>query len=287
MPFTLTLAGKPGTGKTFILQTARLPVLIDSFDPGKTLCLEVAKPDSVFYFETYQDIADCPDLSKFSFFVRRYWKENHHKPTAYALWRERFDQDIETDFLSLFGTYALDSHTNWLSAASNYFIKKMKRKITNKNSPLFGQMLNQLDRSDYPHIYNEVRDLFNLVGSQSCDFIMTAHVEISDITDEDGKATGRKEMNLFTFKGLKTIIPSNVTEFYIAQKTARPKGSEYTLLTENKGYYEAFSHLGASGKLSTEEPQDIKALLRKAGLSADDVDFPANFKKWRQTHAKP
>ena len=38
--FSAIISGDSGSGKTYLLRTARFPVHIDSFDPGGTKCLE-------------------------------------------------------------------------------------------------------------------------------------------------------------------------------------------------------------------------------------------------------
>ena len=223
--YSLVLSGEPGSGKTHILTTCRLPVITDSFDTRKTLVLEVIAPGRVMYFEKPSDLTAENTKGK-DFFVRKFWNEDHNKPTEYARWRKRFDRDVQTGFYNLFGTYSLDSHTSHLNAASNFIIKKMAREKSN------GTPLNALAQADYPLLYQEIRDLLNIGGSLSCDFIVTSHLSFE--TDE---VSGKKETTIHTYRGLKTILPSLVTEHYttikktVAPSNTNPRGVEYKVLT--------------------------------------------------------
>ena len=48
--FSAIICGETNTGKTYLLNTARFPIHIDSFDPGGTKCLDpwIKKGDIAF-----------------------------------------------------------------------------------------------------------------------------------------------------------------------------------------------------------------------------------------------
>ena len=274
MKFSLLLSGKPGTGKTRILYTARRPVLIDLFDPNKTLVLDILTGGKVCYF-TGNEIPEAE--LEYDFFCRRFHNEHHARPTEYERWRKQFDRDLVSGFFNLFGTYSLDSHTNWLAFATNYLIKKLA--LRDKK----GKLLNQLTLRDYPHIYNEARDVIFQMSGPVCDFIMTTHADLVQDLDEKGNSLGPKYMKLMTYNQLQTILPSNFTEHYIACKEETSKGTDYYLLTGMKNKYVGMTALGAEGKLDLQEKPDLKAILRKVGLEPSDrPSLTETYSTWKE-----
>ncbi len=68
---------------------------------------------------------------------------------------------------------------------------------------------------------------------------------------------------------LKINVPLLFDEIYVAQSRDTSKGAEYKLLTQSTGRHEARTRIGG-GVFDKEEPQDIKALMKKAGMDIKD-----------------
>lgn len=235
--FNLLLLGEYGTGKTFMLRTARKPIHVDSFDPGGTKCLRelISKGDIV---------ADT-----------RYEREDPNDPTGFATWYPKFNERNKSGYFDQFATYCLDSSTTWAGAILGAYLKKK------------GGATSLPDYKNHYHYQMfDVRSYIRKMLDLPCDFILTGHLELK----QEGEGTGRmKYVYATTGKGT-FLIPSLFDEIYVATTKETSKGTEYQLLTENVGLYSARSRLSAGGKLSTYEKPDIKEILKKSGLPTDD-----------------
>ena len=249
--FSCLLMGIFGSGKTRLACTGRLPILVDMFDP---------KGSVIFHTD--------PVLKKLiaekKLIVRPFWMENSQEPTEYARWEKQWKADCESGFLSMFGTYVLDSGTTWIEALANYVSKK---KGGTRNYSLDGKMLTgNLEIQDYIPIYNLITDMIKISSSHGCDFIYTAHL----LTIED-EVTGRITAVLDTFKRLKSKIPKLFSEKYVITKTASgPDGVKHELLLHSTGKYEASSQLMASGNMKAKMEPNLLNILKLAGLPTAD-----------------
>ena len=97
-----------GSGKSYILRTARKPVHIDSFDPGGTKCLKK-------WIKSGEIIADT-----------RWEVDDPLNPYCYKEWLKEFEYRLENGYFDHFGTYALDSSTTWSQAIMNWVLLKAK-----------------------------------------------------------------------------------------------------------------------------------------------------------------
>lgn len=240
--FHLLLLGESGTGKTHLLRTVRKPVHIDSFDPGGTLHLRdlITKGDI---------IADTI-----------YEQEDRTRPSAYAKWSSTFDQRYLSGYFTPFSTYVLDSSTMWAEAIMNYVLGKADiAGETPRFTKDYGPQKN--------HIYNGIRKILTL----PCDVIITGHLtaEYEKRVVAGEVVEVKSKMEYMTTGVGKVIIPALFSEIWIA--FAEPKGTEmtYKILTAKNGLYHARTRIG-SGKFSTFETPDIKALLKKAGWPTED-----------------
>jgi len=232
--FSAMIMGMYGTGKTSILATARMPLLLCSFDPRGTLVLR-------------------DEIKEGRIIVRTYWNEDSSQPTEYMRWQKDWREDIDSGFLTLFGTYAIDSLTTFITALANYTSKRK------------GREKGVLAQGDYIPMYASVNDHIKITQAQGCDFIMTGHLVM-----EKDEIEGRSYAELGVYKGLKVQIPILFTEKYVLEVTNTSKGSEYKLLTGRKGPYRASTQLGKKGIFELEEEPNIKHLLKKAGLPHED-----------------
>jgi hypothetical protein len=238
--FSALIQGLPGSGKTSLAATGRLPVLIDSFDPLNTLVLrdEVKKGDVV---------------------VRAFWNESSKNPTEYGRWEKMWDKDTSTGFIGMFGTYVIDSTSTWIDCLTWEYCRRK------------GRANNMPEIQDYPIIYNIIKDHIKISATQGADFILTAHL----IAYQD-EISGRTYSEIDTYKKLKSRIPLLFTEKYVTTAKEVPKtkenpsGIKHVLLTSAAGRYNASTQLGKNGIFDAEEEPNIKALLKKAGLSTED-----------------
>lgn len=244
--FTALISGESKAGKTVLLGTGRFPVLVDMFDPRGELVLK-------------------PLIEQGKVFVRLYTDETSKNPKQYRNWETQWQKDIQSGYFNNFGTYCIDSATTFIQAAANEIIKRSAAKALGKGKAHSGD---QLEIQDYTTLYNLIRDVVKMSSSQQCDFLMTAHL----LLDKD-ETTGEILYDLNVFKTLKTELPLLFSEYYCMIKKAKPGGPEYKLLTNTQGRYRAGSRLASLGKIELEEEPNLKAILKKAGLSTEDKPF--------------
>lgn len=249
--FSALICGPIGSGKTFLLRTARLPVHIDSFDPGGTKGL--------------RDLIDrgwiVADTS--------YESEDPFNPTAWERWLKRTEIRFSIGYFNQFGTYALDSSTKWQDAAMNAQLK------------IAGRVAGvPQHRHDYNPTKVAMTNYINKFMNIPCDFILNGHFredeEILSIDTKTGITKTRKEYRFLTIGQAATTIPLMFDEIYVMQSKETSSGWERELLLEAQGKYLARSRLKANGKLDVTEPANIKALLKKIGLPWEDkpkLDF--------------
>jgi len=235
--FSALVMGLFGVGKTRLIGTGRRPILIDSFDPKGTKILEILYPD---------------EINK-TIFIRPFWEERFRRPEMYKKWEKQWEEDIATDFLDNFGTYAIDSGTTFLDALSNR-VSKMK-----------GRPEGSLAIQDYPVIYGTIKDIIKITSTKNVDFIFTAHGQT--VVDEE---TGKRAFVLDVYNRLKTQIPILFTEKYVLVEMMSGGKLDRKLLTQSWKEYRASTQLGAKGVFAPQEEPDIRKLLDKAGLDYSD-----------------
>lgn len=250
--FSLLLCGPTGSGKTYTLRTARKPIHIDSFDPGGTKSIR----DLI---EKRECIADT-----------RWEKEDPYAPTRFAKWMTSIDQRLAMGYFDHFGTYCLDSATKWGDAVMNY---QLGTHGAAGDLPTWGD-------KDYTKQKRLMENYIIKLMNIPCDFILTGHLkEFEEVLRIDPK-TGIKTRNVtyrFYTTGQAVItIPLLFDELYVLETEETSNGYERKFLLEAQGKYLARSRLKGDGLLNDREPADIKALLRKIGLSDQDkppLDF--------------
>ena len=188
--FSAIITGETNAGKTFILRTARMPVHIDSFDPGGTKCLaDLIKKGDV--------IADTQ------------WEtEDPFDPKVYAEWKKTNELRLQTKYFDQFGTYCIDSLTTFAQAAMNFQLNLKNRA---------GEAPQH--RKDYNpqkvEIENRIRRLMNLTS----DFIITGHLRESRELRQIDKTSGIKfeevKYRLFITGQAVLTIPLLFDELYV------------------------------------------------------------------------
>lgn len=234
--FNLLLLGEMGSGKTYLLRTARKPVLIDSFDPGGTKAL--------------RDLVEKGDV-----YVNSFESEDPKHPTAFKRWKENFEKMRNERWFSYFGTYCIDSLTTWSDAIMNSILAA---------SGIAGQA--PRFTKDYVPQKVEIQNTLRLCLDLPCDFVLTGHLKIFE-EDENDKA--KLKWRLMTTGQGVTTVPLLFDEIYVMDPKSAPPpaGVTYRILTAATGAHLARTRL--KGLSSYEEP-DICKLLAKAGYSITD-----------------
>jgi len=243
--FSALICGTIGSGKTYLLRTARLPVHIDSFDPGGTKCLRDLIEKGLVVADT------------------SYEREDPFDPSAWERWKRRTDIRFEIGYFKHFGTYCLDSSTKWQDASMNFQLK---------SANLLGQAPRM--RHDYTPVKIAMVNYINKFMNIPCDFILNGHFkedeEITSVNQSTGVVSKKVEYRFLTIGQAATTIPLMFDEIYVLRARETSAGWERELLLESQGQYIARSRLKANGKLNDVEPANIKALLRKIGLAWED-----------------
>ena len=249
--FSALVTGYIGSGKTYLLRTCRKPIHIDSFDPGGTKCL--------------RDLIEKGDV-----IADTQWEsDDPFNPDKFAKWMKATERRFQIGYFNHFGTYALDSATTFGEAVMNYGLGMKGRA---GETP---QM-----RHDYmpqkTFMTNYIRKLMTL----PCDFILTGHLreneELLSVDAKTGIERKKLEYRFYTVGQAVLTIPLLFDEIYVILGEERGGSIKRSLLIDAQGKYIARSRLKANGKLDNSEEPDIKALLKKIGLSWEDkpkLDF--------------
>ena len=242
--FSALVTGETGSGKTYLLRTARMPIHIDSFDPGGTKCLRslIKKGDVV---------ADT-----------RWENEDPYNPTVFNDWIKETDYRFEVGYFDKFGTYALDSSTTFADAVMNSQLEKFG---------IAGEM--PRFRKDYNpqkvNVINRIKKFMTL----ECDFILTGHLDtVKDIIGNDkyGDPIFKIKYRFMTTGKAVVTIPLQFDELYVLMGKETSGGIERYLMINSQGTYVARSRLNEDGLFNDTEDPDIKNLLKKVGLDWKD-----------------
>ena len=157
-------------------------------------------------------------------------------------------------FFDTVGTFVIDSITTWAQCALNTVLKKAGRPggVPQQND-WFPQMI---------LLENAIRDFISL----PCNCILIGH----DAVTKD-EVSGSVSRDLMITGKLVRRIPLLFDEIYFAINKRTPHGIEYYFATQGTSQYQARSRLGAGGLLDELEAPDFKAIMRKVGLSAEDM----------------
>ena len=234
--FNALIIGECGSGKTFLLRSARKPVHIDSFDPGGAKGLRD-------YIDKGEIVVDA-----------RWEAEDPQAPTMYDEWRRVMKDRVASGYFNHFGTYCLDSATTWSEAIMNKVLKK---------AGIAGEPPRWAH--DYVPQKAEIRNWLKICLALPCDFILTGHLE----GNKDDVTGGMSYRFMTTGKGVVTV-PLNFDEIYVMAPRETSKGVEYRILTQSTGRDVARSRLSKGGNLNVYEEPDLKKILKKAGMPTED-----------------
>lgn len=257
--FSAIMSGETNSGKTFIFRTARIPVHIDSFDPGGTKCLLYDPNDSTF--DKYHSLRTEENPEGQIIADTRYEREDPFEPTVWAEWKKITEIRFKIGYYDRFATYGLDGLSKFSDAVMNDLMNASGRAGETPRH-----------RKDYNpqkvQVVNYISKLMNL----PCDFILTAHLrEIKKLIHLDTKTGVAREEVKYRLKmtGQAVVtIPILFDEIYVLLGKGMPPKRK--LVTDSLGEYVARSRLKGKKRLDTEEEPDIKALLKKAKIPWED-----------------
>lgn len=237
--FNLLLLGESGSGKSFLLRTARFPVFIDSFDQGGSKGLRK-------WIDSGDIVVDS-----------RWEEEDPFKPKAYKDWKREFESRLASGFFNHFGTYCIDSATTFSTAIMNFVLAK-------------AGIAGQAPRFTHDYTPQKIEIVNSLTKALQvpCDFILTGHLKLIEEVDATGKPSVK--FRFMTTGQAMVTIPLMFDEIYIMLTKETSQGVKRQLLTDSTSVHMARSRLKADGLLQTYEEPDLKALLKKAGVSHQD-----------------
>lgn len=238
--------GGSGSGKTFSLRTARLPLYVHSFDPGGSKVLA----DLV---RTGKAIVDTS-----------FENENPKEPSRFQKWMESVERMNQAGVFKAIGTYVVDSATTWGQCALYQVLKSVGREGTVPQQNDWYPQMNLLEMG--------IRAMITL----PCDVILLAH-DTSDKDEISGRIT---RAPLFTGK-LSTRLPILFDEIYYASGQQSAKGTKYVWQLQDSGINRAKSRLSGLAAMRGINvpgivPQNFKAIINAAGYDPSDLElFPA------------
>lgn len=230
--------GGTGTGKTYSLKTFKLPLFVDSFDPGGSVCLK-------------EYVKEGKAIVRSEFEV-----EDWDSPSAFDKWDRGFDGLVRSGVFDSVGTYCLDSATTWAQAAMNVVLKTNGRagKVPHQND-WYPQMV---------LIEKSLRSIMNL----PCDIVFICH----DDAVKDEMTGALSKLPLLTGK-LSKRIPLLFSEMYYANVNRTSKGAEYRWQTVADSQVAARSRNASIAKIKVEptELADFRTLANKWGGLGPDL----------------
>jgi hypothetical protein len=265
--FSAIVMAVPGTGKTFMLGTLPLPLLIFAFDPNAAVTIKSA----------YKDLFNKEWVK-----ILPFWKrESFNKPINFDNFEIAFDKMLEERFFDKFASVAIDSFTTFSRSASYsclYYNNNMREKkaAENKNSkhknPKDARLQN-LAMGDYNSLYASIYHKITGIQGRPVNFVLTGHlapvIETYTVNFKEMERTIGYELN--AFRTLKSTVPALFPEKYCLVREGDGANQEFKLLTAPyAGLYHASSGLAASGNLNYIEKPNFRHLLKKADFDYED-----------------
>jgi hypothetical protein len=244
--FNTIIHGPIKVGKTSMLRTCRMPLLVHSFDPGGTEVLEKEIREGKVIVDN------------------RFESEDPYNPKAFRLWMDEFNRLSTMGFFEHVGTFAIDSITTWQQVIMYEVIRQAVHNFPKKRT-IGSQPFEQDWLPQMQYIENYMRKFLAL----PCDCVLLGHSEIP--TDREGNIVG--DMGLMVTGKLKSRLPAMFSEIYYLRIKNYQTG-EREILTQptSMGSYNimAGSRLGKGNKLDKSEKPDFKHILAKVGKPTKD-----------------
>lgn len=228
--------GALGTGKTSAARGAKLPILMDCFDPQGWLPLK-----------ELIESGNC--------IVNSYDAEIPSKPRMYLKWKEDFEKKVDSGIFDITGTYVLDSATTFGQCIMGQVLKEAGRA---GSSPF---------QQDYNPAMTKMMDAIRRILAVPCTVIVIAHEAV-----EKDDLTGQLERTPDFVGKLRTGIPLLFTEIWHTTVSVDSKGNfQQTFQTQTDKRVSARTRVGGFGVYEPYEKLSFQALRRKAGLSMENL----------------
>ena len=234
--------GPIGSGKTMLLTTCPRPIVIDCFDPGGMKSIR-------------------GDIEKGGIYPTLYEADDRRKPYAYTNWEGTLRQRVKEGFFDHIGTYCIDSFTSWVPCLMSQIVYRQSLKPKKERDEFLPAI------QDYLIGLMTIRDVIKYIANLPCHFIMTGHM-----AKEKDELKGTVFDIFKASPSLQIEVPLLFDEVYITHIDASGVMNKYEMYTGKRGTNEAKTRIGGKGLFKLSEPQDIKNLLKKAGLPYEDKE---------------
>ena len=236
---SMLIYGDYGTGKTQCLATAPKPIWIHSFDPGGTKTRAL---------QSLIQSGECIVDARFEDVTGSDWRN----PSIWKAWEAEFDEMESEGVFDSIGTFAIDSFTKMSDAL---MFEIMGRSGQKGKTPQI---------QNYLHQQFAATEVISRLSALKCHTVITGHMQ-----RERNDYTGKIETSMLLYGKLAEKVPLCLDEKLLTiVKESRTK-SDYVFQTQNDGEYRASTRMGG-GLFAKYEPQNIKALLKRAGKSWED-----------------
>lgn len=239
------ILGDKGCGKTTLFETCPKPVFIHSFDPGGCSVLKKGIDEGDIYVDA------APEF------------EDPAKPTAYLHWQKDFQRKLNSGFFDQIGTYGIDSATTMGECLAHQIMKKQGHLPPSDASVAFDPKTSGMTMPDWGDYLRYWSLISRRLGSLPCHTILTGHIE--RYSDSN---TGEVVRGMHLPGQSKERVPILMHELLVLLQSK--DGKTRSLLTTKNKDFQASTRIGGKGVFKPEEPADIQALLKKAGLPYED-----------------
>jgi len=236
------IVGDKGVGKTTLIKTSPKPALVFTFDPGglSVLKKEIASGEVI-----------PVDLEN----------DDPRNPTAFLEYQTQYNAIGKAGIFQEVASVFLDSITTMNDAIIHQILQKEHRMLASMSTKS-DQAKNGMQRTDWGTLLTTWLWISRDLAMLPCHTILLGH-----LSRNQDDITGGMVRGLLLPGQAKDKVPVLLHEYYVL--LAGKNDGKRTLLTQHRDTYQATTRMGA-GIFKAEEPPDIRALLIKAGLPAED-----------------
>ena len=238
------VVGQKGNGKTQLATTCPFPVLMFSFDPQGTSVIRSKFPHLLEKTKEFPSGKIIVDL---------YEEDDIDNPQSYKRFRSNLARYRKEGLFTQVKTVVLDTMSVMSQRMIWQIMKKEGRSLAGVNSKSDKRM-HGMQIQDYDTVLNFNIIVANQLATLPCHTIITSHMK----KDKD-ELTGGTDWAMALPGQSQTKVPEYVPEFYYLSLDGKGKR---ILNTAGTGSFHGSTRL----KLDKEEPADISALIKKAGL---------------------
>jgi len=244
----MIIYGESGIGKTWLMMTARKPVLYFCLDPGGVDRIKNIVDPGTFEF-IYVD------------------KEDQDKPTQYSDFGKEFVYYKRAGYFDYAGTCVIDSMTTWNRAAMRQHIYVQSQKSKGAH---VGKPNNPPHKGDYLPIMQKEHNFITTLCGLPCDVILLYHVRVP-IREDDNKIILDGSLTFNSYGSNRQLVATAVGNIFRLVPT-KGKAPEIQTQPIRQIDYDIASSCKWRDLLKKFEPPDIKALLKKGNRPYEDKE---------------